>query len=85
MKDKSLCDMLAKGEIDCAIIARPPDCFRNNHPDVVRLYPDFWDMEEKYYSAHESLADHAHCRAAKTRAGRRTPGWRATSTTRSTS
>jgi 4,5-dihydroxyphthalate decarboxylase len=50
IKDKSLSDMLANGEIDCAIIARPPDCFRNNHPDVVRLYPDFWDMEEDYYA-----------------------------------
>jgi 4,5-dihydroxyphthalate decarboxylase len=47
--DKSLSDMLAKGEIDCAIIARPPECFRQGHPDVVRLYPDFWEMEEKYY------------------------------------
>jgi 4,5-dihydroxyphthalate decarboxylase len=47
--DKSLSDMLAAGEIDCALIARPPDCFRAGHPDVVRLFPDFWDMEEKYY------------------------------------
>ena len=39
--DKSLSDMLATGEIDCAIIARPPDCFRQGHKDVVRLYPDF--------------------------------------------
>ena len=37
--DKSLSDMLAAGEIDCAIIARPPDCFRHGHKDVVRLYP----------------------------------------------
>jgi len=44
--------MLAAGEIDCALIARPPDCFRNGHPDVVRLFPDFWDMEEKYYAKH---------------------------------
>src|ERR1700692_2530452 len=29
--DKSLSDMLASGEIDCAIIARPPDCFRQGH------------------------------------------------------
>jgi 4,5-dihydroxyphthalate decarboxylase len=50
VKDRSLSDMLAKGEIDCAIIARPPDCFRQNHPDVVRLFPDFWEMEEKYYA-----------------------------------
>ena len=69
VKDKSLSEMLAAGEIDCAIIARPPDCFRNGHPDVVRLFPDFSEMEEKYYEAHQGLADHAHHRAAKARAG----------------
>lgn len=48
--DRSLSEMLASGEIDCAIIARPPDCFRHGHPDVVRLFPDFWEMEERYYA-----------------------------------
>jgi len=48
--DKSLSDLLARGEIDCAIIARPPDSFRNGHPDVARLFPDFWAMEEDYYA-----------------------------------
>lgn len=47
--DKSLSQMLASGEIDCAIIARPPDCFRVGHPDVVRLFPDYRPMEETYY------------------------------------
>jgi 4,5-dihydroxyphthalate decarboxylase len=47
--EKSLSDMLAAGEIDCAIIARPPDCFRNGHPDVVRLFPDPQAMEEAEY------------------------------------
>ena len=41
--------MLASGEIDCAIIARPPTCFLEGHPDVVRLYPDYLGMEEEYY------------------------------------
>jgi 4,5-dihydroxyphthalate decarboxylase len=41
--------MLASGEIDCAIIARPPTCFLQKHPDVVRLYPDYIAMEEEYY------------------------------------
>ena len=49
--DKSLSQMLAAGEIDCALIARPPDCFQAGHPDIVRLFPDFWPMEEKYYKA----------------------------------
>jgi 4,5-dihydroxyphthalate decarboxylase len=47
--DRSLSEMLASGELDCAIIARPPDCFREGHPDVVRLFPDFWAMEEEFY------------------------------------
>ena len=47
--DKSLSEMLASGEIDCAIIARPPTCFLQGHPDVVRLYPDYLEMEEEYY------------------------------------
>jgi 4,5-dihydroxyphthalate decarboxylase len=51
--DKSLSDMLANGEIDCALIARPPDCFRQGHPDVERLFPNYWDMEEQYYATHK--------------------------------
>jgi 4,5-dihydroxyphthalate decarboxylase len=48
--DKSLSQMLAAGELDCAIIARPPDCFRQGHPDVERLFPDFLKMEETYFA-----------------------------------
>ncbi|NBP74023.1 MAG: ABC transporter substrate-binding protein, partial [Alphaproteobacteria bacterium] len=48
--DKSLSEMLASGEIDCAIIARPPTCFLEGHPDVERLYPDHVPMEEDYYA-----------------------------------
>jgi 4,5-dihydroxyphthalate decarboxylase len=48
--DKSLSDMLAAGEIDCALIARPPTCFLRGHPDVVRLFPDFLEREEEQYA-----------------------------------
>jgi 4,5-dihydroxyphthalate decarboxylase len=48
--DKSLSEMLAANEIDCAIIARPPTCFLDGHPDVVRLFPDYLKMEEDYYA-----------------------------------
>jgi len=48
--DKSLSDMLASGELDCAIIARPPDCFLQGHPDVVRLFSDPIAMEEASYA-----------------------------------
>lgn len=47
--DRSLSDLLAAGDIDCAIIARPPNCFLEGHPDVVRLFPDFLDMERDYH------------------------------------
>jgi 4,5-dihydroxyphthalate decarboxylase len=47
--DRSLSEMLATGEIDCAIIARPPTCFLAGHRDVVRLYPNYLEMEEDYF------------------------------------
>ncbi len=47
--DKTLSAMIASGELDCVIIARPPDSFRQGHPDVVRLFPDFEAMEHDYY------------------------------------
>ena len=50
VSDKSLSEMLAAHEIDCAIIARPPTCFLDGHPDVVRLYPNYVEMEEEYYA-----------------------------------
>lgn len=43
--DRSLSDMLAEGELDACIIARPPACFTDGHPDVVRLFPDFQERE----------------------------------------
>lgn len=46
VRDRSLSEMLASGELDCAIIARPPTCSIEDHPDVVRLFPDFVGMEE---------------------------------------
>lgn len=48
--DRSLSELLAAGEIDCAIIARPPTCFLEGHPDVVRLFPDYLEREEDYYA-----------------------------------
>ena len=42
--------MLADGEIDCAIIARPPDCFLQGHPDVERLFSNFQEMEKIYWN-----------------------------------
>lgn len=50
IREKSLSELLAAGDIDCAIIARPPTCFLEGHPDVIRLFPDYLEMEEDYYS-----------------------------------
>ena len=47
--DRSLSDLLAAGDIDCAIIARPPTCFLQGHPDVVRLFPDYEERELANY------------------------------------
>ena len=49
VSNKSLSEMVASGEIDCALIARPPTCFLQGHPDVVRLYPNYHELEEEYY------------------------------------
>ena len=50
IKDRSLSQMLASGELDCAIIARPPTCFLENHSDIVRLFPNFLELEEEQYA-----------------------------------
>src|SRR5438105_332013 len=49
VRDKSLSEMIASGEIDCALIARPPNSFLQGHPDVLRLFPNYLEMEEAYY------------------------------------
>jgi 4,5-dihydroxyphthalate decarboxylase len=49
MPEKTLSGMIASGELDCVIIARPPNSFREKHPDVVRLFPDYESVERRYY------------------------------------
>ncbi|HUL86934.1 MAG TPA: ABC transporter substrate-binding protein [Pseudolabrys sp.] len=49
LPEKTLSGMIASGELDCVIIARPPNSFREKHPDVVRLFPDFEAIEQRYY------------------------------------
>ena len=48
--DKSLSEMIVSGEIDCALIARPPNAFLAGHPDVVRLFPNFHELEEQHFA-----------------------------------
>ena len=47
---KSLNGMLATGEIDAMMSPRIPSAFRNRHPDVVRLFPDYHLDERAYYA-----------------------------------
>jgi 4,5-dihydroxyphthalate decarboxylase len=49
--DKALSGMLAAGELDCILTARPPSCFVKKHPDVVRLFPDFQAEEMRQFEA----------------------------------
>jgi 4,5-dihydroxyphthalate decarboxylase len=49
MPEKTLSGMIASGELDCVIIARPPNSFREKHLDVVRLFPDYESLERQYY------------------------------------
>lgn len=39
--DRTLSDLLASGEIDAVISARPPRCFIQGAPGVRRLFADF--------------------------------------------
>jgi 4,5-dihydroxyphthalate decarboxylase len=47
---KSLNGMLATGEIDAMMSPRIPSAFRNRHPDVARLFPDYHRDERTYYA-----------------------------------
>ena len=47
--DRSLSDMLEKGELDGVIGARAPSCFLRGAPSVARLFPDYPAVEEAYF------------------------------------
>jgi 4,5-dihydroxyphthalate decarboxylase len=47
--DRSLSDMLEKGELDAVIGARAPTCFLRGVPNVARLWPDYPAVEEAYF------------------------------------
>lgn len=49
-RDRSLSEMLEKGEIDALHAAVAPSCFyRKRSPSVRRLFPDYRDVEATYY------------------------------------
>jgi 4,5-dihydroxyphthalate decarboxylase len=45
---KSLGGMLISGEIDAALSAHPPLCFDEGHPNVVRMFEDYLEIEQRY-------------------------------------
>ena len=48
--DRTLGDMLIKGEIDAMITARPPRSFLEGKPGIKRLCPNYREEEERYYA-----------------------------------
>ena len=46
---RSLDQLLDAGEIDAVIGTRVPACYRRN-ADIVRLFPEYWDVERDYYA-----------------------------------
>ena len=48
--EKPLSDMLANREIDAILAPIVPPCFREKHPDVERLFPNYKEVEMEYYS-----------------------------------
>ncbi len=47
--DRTISDMLAKGEIDGLLSARAPSCYLRGAPNVGRLFPDYPAVEEAYF------------------------------------
>ena len=45
---KSLSDLIDKGEVDAIIAANLPAAMKRN-PDIVRLFPNYRDVEQDYY------------------------------------
>jgi len=47
--DRTLSDMLAKGEIDALLSARAPSCLLSGAANVGRMFPDYPAVEEAYF------------------------------------
>ncbi len=47
--DETLDALLARGELDGIVSARPPRCFTSGSSPVSRLFPDFVPQEQAYY------------------------------------
>ena len=49
VSDRSLNEMLLAGDLDGIISAREPSAFLSRDPRIVRLWPDYRVIEEKYF------------------------------------
>ncbi len=49
MPNRTLNDLLLAGDLDAAISARPPAAFLAGDPRMVRLWPNYRELEESYY------------------------------------
>ena len=47
--ERTLSDMLEKGEIDAMISARAPSCFARGAANVDRMFPDYKSTEQEYF------------------------------------
>ena len=65
MPDKTLSGMIASGELDCAIIARPPDSFSPEASRRRAAVPGFRGDRAALLPGHARLSDHARDRAAQ--------------------
>ena len=46
--DKSLSEMIGSGELDAVLVAQPPRVFLESHPQVVRMFENYIDVERRY-------------------------------------
>jgi len=49
--DRSLTKMLLDGDIDVILSAHAPQAFEEGHPNIVRLFPHYRDVEEQYFKS----------------------------------
>ena len=47
--DRSLTEMLLAGDLDAMISAHAPHAFLEGNPDIVRLFPEYREVEEAYF------------------------------------
>ena len=47
--ERSLSDLLLAGDIDCIMTAHAPQLFEDGSPEIVRLYPNYREVEEDYF------------------------------------